>query len=489
MKPPREGREGTAGVHAGRPAFIVFGVAAILRLLLVLDYSQGDFACCPILDQLEYVQTARKLAGGEPVALVWRAPLYVHFVAVVFRSGGGEEIAVRVVQAFLSAATAALVYAIGRTLLGTAAGIAAGLAFAVHWSSILYCTQIVPVTLFSFLATAAMYLLCRYGSAAARAAAGFSAGLATLTRPTMIPSLAAWGVWCLAGVRTSPRRALRGLIAFAAAASMVIGPVVYSSSKRAGGAVPLSPLGGYNLFVGNNPESDGKTVWASERALRRAGISVALQPSEYQRRYLRLVWHYVREHPVRETALLLRKCYYLINDYRISSTFDMDLMERNLSLPFRILAGLPFNGIIWPLGILGLAVAGFRDRRVTWVSLFVLSYAATVIIFFVNERLRLPLLPGLIILAAAGIRHIVAATRGDRVRMAVFLVVLLVICNSRLMGVADPRDLVELDIRHAWAFYLAGRVESCREAADRVRRWAPGHPRLLQLERLLSESK
>lgn len=489
MNPPRQGPRNGVGLLVVRPAALVIGVAVVLRLLAVLDYSGGDFACCPILDQLEYVQTARRLAAGEAVETVWRAPLYAHFVAAVFRWGGGQQIVLRVTQALLSAATALLVYAIARTLLGAIAGLAAGLIFAVYWSSIVYCTQIVPATLFSFLATTAMYFLCRYSCTVSRAAAGFLAGLATITRPTMIPSLGAWAVWCLAWPRAPRRPDLRGMLAFTVGAWLVIGPVAYTSFRRSGGLVPLSPLGGYNLFVGNNPESDGKTVWASERALRRAGISTALPPSEYQRRYLRLVWRYVREHPIRETVLLLRKGYYLVNGYRISSTFDMELMDRSVGWPLRILARLPFNGVIWPLGILGLAVAGFRRRRMAAVSLFILSYAATVIVFFVNERLRLPLVPGLIILALAGVRHLAVATRGERLRMGALLAVLLVLSNSRLLGVADPRDRVELDIRHAWAFYLAGRMEASREAAARVRRWVPAHPRLRQLERSLGQAE
>jgi len=464
---------------AGRMALAVFAAAAVLRIGMVYDYVATDFYACPILDQLEYLDDARRIIAGHPIVTLWRAPVYVRFAALGLRVAAGEAVGILWLQALLSAGTAALVCLLGMRTVGRGWGAAAGMAYALYWPAILFCCQIVPVTLFVFLATLALWLLT-FARRGATALAGAVGGVAALTRPTFLPILVVWALYLI--VR---ERGLRSAAVFSLCVALVTVPYLVSGARQWGGMVPVSGLGGYNLFVGNNPSSDGKTVWASEQALYAAGVPEDLRPAEHNRRYLGLVARFVYRHPLREAVLLAKKSYYLINAHRISSTFDIRLVEENLPLRWRVLAAIPFGGVIFPLALVGLT-GPFRDRQAAAPLVgFLVAYAVVVITFFVNERFRQPLVPAAVITAASGLRRVWAAAGIRRPWVALTAAGLLLAANFPGWGVADPRDTVELDIRHAWAFAARGRWDSCREAAERVRRIQPGHPRLRELDELL----
>jgi tetratricopeptide (TPR) repeat protein len=77
--------------------------------------------------------------------------------------------------------------------------------------------------------------------------------------------------------------------------------------------------------------------------------------------------------------------------------------------------GLAFPfGILFPLGVVGLAVGARRAPLLAWI---VLVYALAVLAFFITARYRVPLVPFLLIFAAEGVRWFVRDA-GPRARIA-----------------------------------------------------------------------
>src|SRR5262249_25308262 len=62
-------------------------------------------------------------------------------------------------------------------------------------------------------------------------------------------------------------------------------------------------------------------------------------------------------------------------------------------------------GAIAPLAAIGIVVTAFDWRRLWVLHALLLSYAASVLLFFVTARYRYPLLPILILFAGAAIAH------------------------------------------------------------------------------------
>ncbi|UCH84728.1 MAG: tetratricopeptide repeat protein, partial [Candidatus Latescibacterota bacterium] len=89
---------------------------------------------------------------------------------------------------------------------------------------------------------------------------------------------------------------------------------------------------------------------------------------------------------------------------------------------------IPLAGfwLIGPLGLLGGAVLWPRKRRLSLLYLFVLTYMAGVVLFFVNGRFRLPVTPILIIFASYAIHHVILSVRSRRADLLKVILILLV---------------------------------------------------------------
>src|SRR5206468_994583 len=71
--------------------------------------------------------------------------------------------------------------------------------------------------------------------------------------------------------------------------------------------------------------------------------------------------------------------------------------------------GLAFPfGLLMPLGLVGMAV---RWRRAPMLAAIVVAYGAAVLAFFITARYRMPLVPYLLIFAAAGVRWLFKEAR------------------------------------------------------------------------------
>jgi len=210
---------------AQREPWLIAGLLALVfRLLYVLLFPQyriegGD---APL-----YLQLADAVRSGSwPEGLThFYQPLYVWFLAGVRTVFGSSLLAVRVVQAFASAGTVAVMAWIGTRWADRRTGLAAGLFGALCMPMILDAGVLYTETIFTFILTAAVALVLRalrdpsrraaLIAGAALAAAGLtreigfylgfvlSAGAAVRRRSVLlfillaVPSLLAMGAWAM----------------------------------------------------------------------------------------------------------------------------------------------------------------------------------------------------------------------------------------------------------------------------------------------------
>jgi hypothetical protein len=97
-------------------------VAAVLAIKGVVLAQLGDHPLLQPhgeLDTTYYVELAQKVGHGGPLAVAepfFVSPLYVFFLALVFKLSGGSLMAARVVQVFLGTAAVAFLYLTARLL-------------------------------------------------------------------------------------------------------------------------------------------------------------------------------------------------------------------------------------------------------------------------------------------------------------------------------------------------------------------------------------
>lgn len=418
---------------AGRPSLAVAGVfaAALVSRLVLLSQLHGHPLLQPtgVLDDAEYLRLAARAAGGDwalgPGAY-YVSPLYIYFLAAVFRVAGVAMLPAQIAQAVLGAAAAALVTVCGRRLFGARAGLAAGLLAAGTGVCAFGEVLILQSALDPFLAALALE---RLSAALARpaparfAAAGVAFGLLGLNRPNALAAAVVVALAVLAADRS--RRGLSHAAVLAAGLALALAPAAVRNRAVTGEWILVSSHGGLNFLIGNHEGATGgyavpagvaPTIAGQAADTRRVAEAAAGRPlgdAEVSSHFYREGLRFVRAHPGDAAALFLRKLVLTFSSVELPLNYSYAYWSRDEPT---ILRGLAVGAwLLVPLGLAGLAAAPRVPRRAlaVWAS-FVPAYALAVALFFVAWRYRLPLLVALAVPAGAAVDWLIrAATTRD----------------------------------------------------------------------------
>lgn len=420
-----------------RDALVVLGVALAFRALYLFEASHLPDWNLFYMDQEYHLEWARALFTGvwrAPYDVLregpyFRAPLYPYFLAGLFRVFGVNATAVRVVQIVIGSASCSLLYAVGTRVFGRRAGLAAGLLGALYWVLVYFDGELLLPVLLVFFALSAFLLAFEAadrGSALLAGASGLVFGLYSITRPNILVFFP-FAVWWMASVGRTRGRRVAAAMALALAVGCVIPPaaVTIRNAVVGGDAAVVASQGGVNLYIGNNPRSNGleavvpgtrQTWWGGyddtvEIAERELGRT--LKPSEVSSYWFGQVLRYAREDPGGWLRLTLRKTLALIGDPEPPNNEPYEARRgryatlRSIPLSFStllvlFLVALPLSLRRWaPAARAPLGMDAPARRRLQLVVIFLLVYSLTVIAFFVTGRYRVPLVPFLAMGAGA----------------------------------------------------------------------------------------
>jgi 4-amino-4-deoxy-L-arabinose transferase-like glycosyltransferase len=388
-------------------AWALFFVALAIRSLYLFDIRHNPFFHTPVIDAEFYRDLGLALARGEGTgrAPFMMPPLYPLLLSVLFRLAGPDLLLAHALQILLGAGTAALTALLGCRLGGVRVGALAGALVATSHALLFVEGDLLATPLALFLDLAFLLFCVRFLEERERKRdlllAGLCAGLAALARPTLLVSFALLLLW-LAWRRRRPGAAVGMLLV----AWLVLLPVTWHNVRSCGRLVWISANGGINFFIGNNPDMR-RTValrpgpeWRrmNDLPLREAGL---VHPVERDRWFYREGMRFWRESPGVALQHTLEKGVRLLHNHESMRDFDFYYFaqhySRLLRLPgwnFALLLALAVVGIVW-------ARSGRDTERV--LRLFLLSYAAGIVLFFVSSRYRAPLLPALAVFASTGI--------------------------------------------------------------------------------------
>lgn len=496
------------GARWAIPLIVV--VSAIVRVISFLDRRDSIYFDRPILDSLWIHQWAEALAAGEPTAAeaYFRAPLYPYLVAGLYRLFGPTTVPVIVAQHLIGIGTAVLLYRIGRREFSAGIGLAAGLGWGLLWTSVLFEGELLIVTLATFLGVAFLDAIGAAGRAVGRGrigrlvGAGLLLGLAAIARPNFLILVplglgVAMGRWPWSGRAdgSSWSARLGPALAFGLAVLVPILPVTVRNLVVAGDPVLIASQGGLNLYVGNGPGADGKTAAApgdtgpmrretlesdfrdnitlAGRRIAEAAKGRPLRGSEVSAYWLdRSVEAVVRD-PGRWIGLMLRKTAYFLNGFEISDNKSLGVLQAEsrwwISTPVRL-------GWVWPLALVGLVMV-FKKRLfgncVVW---FLFLYGFSIILFFVNVRLRLPVVPAVLLFAAVGGSGLLGLVR-DRRGAGPLVATLLagaVVSGGRWFEIDDPSAERAHRLNRAVVLIESGECDEALRAFDEVIALDPG---------------
>jgi Tfp pilus assembly protein PilF len=464
---------------------LVLALALGLRVAHVLGSQASPLFDAPQMDALFHVEWARAFAGGERFQAppFFRAPLYPWFLGTLLGLFGEGLLLPRLVQALLGTAATLLVYLSARRAFGRAEASVAGLLWATSWVGTFFDGELLLETLALPLYLLGIWLslgLATRATPARLLVSGLAWGLSAITRPNVLLLMPLLALWLFLRERGA-RGSLRALAAPALLAAGTLAPIlpITAYNLLAGGdTVLIASQAGVNLWIGNNPASDGSTAvvpgtredwWGGyDDAIAQAEQAEGreLRPSEVSRHYTQRALDFVRRSPGSWALLLARKLRMLTWNHELGNNEEPRFLLERFS-PVAFLSPLGF-WLLFSLGLLGLAVTwrGAWERLPLWG--FLTTYAFSVVLFFVNSRFRLPLLPVLCVYAGAG--GVWLARRALTARLLPLAGGLALVLALAALSLDVPEDVLRRSRSngHLILGSAAAQAEDWRTAADEL---------------------
>jgi 4-amino-4-deoxy-L-arabinose transferase-like glycosyltransferase len=400
-----------------RPRRLIAGAALIglcLRLLFGLVYWVDK----PMThDEREYLSLARSVAAGRGFVYdaahetgtaqqFGRAPAYPLFLAMIGAGADvhdGSPVRVKIAQSIVGAVGVWLVGLIALRAAGPRAGVLAAAVAAVYPPLVWICAYVLSEALYSTLALAAVLLLdmamdhaddagtARAGGALALIA-GLLIGIAVLTRPAILFFLPLAAGWLMAR-----RRAVLA-VAFLAAVIAVVAPWTARNVRAYGKVVLVASEGGVTFWTGNHPLAKGEGDLAANPDIKRAEVAFraahpGLTSEQLEPLYYREAIGHILDKPGWWLGLLARKAFYTVVPLGPSYTLHSKKY---------FAASLASYLLLLPFAAAGLRVVLRSRRRPTALLLLAASSVLVCLVFFPQERFRIPVIdPTLIVCAAA----------------------------------------------------------------------------------------
>jgi tetratricopeptide (TPR) repeat protein len=190
-----------------------------------------------------------------------------------------------------------------------------------------------------------------------------------------------------------------------------------------GDLVLIASHGGLNLYIGNHDRADGtytpvpgitpSIAGQARDSTRVAELSTgrSLSPGEVSSYFAWRAFDWVTGHPADAVKLWIRKIGILLNRIDVPLNYSQAFYS---SEPWSLLRALAIGPwLLLPLGLVGLFWPALRtNRRGDWVwAMFVPVYGASVVLFFVTDRYRMPLFVPLCASAGAALVRIFDVAR------------------------------------------------------------------------------
>ena len=402
---------------------ILIGLGALLLRLTYLVELRGTPLLAVIIgDAKQYDLWAGQIVGGQWIGaeIFYQTPLYPYLLAVIFKLTGHHLFTVQVVQTILGASSCVFLGLAGRRFFDQRVGLIAAILLAIYPPAIFFDGLIQKASLDLFLMTLLLVLLGEFYHRPHwkwLIFAGATLGAFTLNRENarvLYPIIAVWLLICF---RSAPlkQRAFRAAI-FTAAIIMVLLPVGIRNYHVGGEFMISTSQLGPNLYIGNHPGAEGayeplvpghgNAAYERDDATRLAEDAMGrkLTPGQVSDYWVRRSLGYVRGQPGDWLRLMGRKALLVFSATEAADTESIESYS-DYSRILRLLFWINF-GVILPLGVLGVWLTRSDWRRLLLLSGMLLAMAAAVAIFYVVARYRYPIVPIVILFAAAALSAI-----------------------------------------------------------------------------------
>ena len=442
----------------------ILSLALILRIMALLSLKGSLYFDFLMYDENLYHTWAASLANGtfESSSVYEMAPLPAYFMALIYRLFSPDVLYIRITNIIFGVLNCWLVYLIAKELSNRTIGLIACLVAALYKPFIFYSIVPLNTSMSVFLFAFTCYLLVVVigkTSMIKMLLLGIAIGLAYNVRPNclvLIPVIFVILAWNAYRNSYSVKRVAMALILYAAGLVIVQSPFMIRNYLVAGEASATPSQSGLNLFICNNLQYGFPVPFASTvpsemgiqftiEASRRAGKK--LSSGEASRYWTEEVINTAFEQPAAFTWKQLKKLLGFFNWLDKGDHYDIGFMSDYVRF-FKF----PFLGfwLILPFGMTGMVLNMSRGRKEFALSTMFIMYALTLVVFFSNSRVWLPLLVVLIPFAIIGVDSLWSYIRiKESKRKITYSVILAAFFIIEFLPVRDAKDMTAYLNTHA----------------------------------------
>ncbi len=371
---------------------------------------------------VKYPTLADQLLNHRITAPFSSSPVYIAWIAALIRVFGHNISLFRLIQFGLGLLSIVLITVIGSRLFNATVGLIAGAIYALYGPALVYEGDLVtaPVMIFSTLLTC--YLFIR-GLDKENAGwiffSGVWAGISAGIRPTLlISAILCAGILFFHFSGAAKRLLYSGVFLIGVVIPIV--PITQFNYHRSREIIPVTSSGGSVFYSSNNYRSSGlgyappqALTEIENRVMQQGAIRTPIEHRLFKYLaerasgkklsygrvssfYLHEGLAYLRRNPGRAVELWIKKLLYQINTYEVRDTASLIHAGyiRMRKFPFMI-----NFGVLFALALPGVLLT--VSHRKSWLILcaFLLPHILSALLFYVNGRLRIPMVPFLTVFA------------------------------------------------------------------------------------------
>jgi len=440
-----------------------------------------------------YDEWGQRIAAGDWLGqgVFYQTPLYPYFLGVLQLVFGHNLWLIRFLQIILGSISCGLLFLIGERLFSRPAGIVAGLMLALYAPAIFFDGLIEKSVLdLTLLSLVLLVLLVVDDERWIKwLGAGGLLGLLGLSRENaliLVPVVVGWIMFHFRERSITVRASWLGLII--AGLMLVLFPVGLRNLLVGGEFKLTTSQLGPNFYIGNNPGADGtydsvrevihenQLEGADAKRLAERALGRSLTPGQVSNYWLERATQYISSQPLRWLKLLVFKWLLVWNAREIEDSDDFYIYQ-NWSWLLRGIAWFGHFGVLVPLAGLGILLTWRRWRQLWLLYVMLVSLAASVALFYVFGRYRYPLVPMLILFAAAGVVEAYRLWRQQAwpsLAPAMILAVLIgVLINWPLQGISGAGAGGYNNLANALA--KQGRIDEAIQVAEQALQVQPNY--------------
>ncbi|MBN2572650.1 MAG: glycosyltransferase family 39 protein [Ignavibacteriales bacterium] len=405
---------------------IILFVGLVLRLIYVLEINNTPFANNLFSDAKIYNEWAKSIVStndwvGKDVFFM--APIYPYFLAIIYKVFGQSILFIQLLQVIISTFSILLIYICAKKLFLEKVALISAAISSVYSVFVFYSGAILSETLQLFFFCLFIYYIIKSSESNKLKhwfIAGIFAGISILFRGNFLFISFLIVLYIIfsenvKGFLNKIKSTYKRILIFTAGILLIIFPVTLRNYLVGDEFVLLTSNGGINFYLGNNPNSQGVFITPQEFDFHNdlAGQKYAqkilgrnLTASETSSFWFNKGIEFITNNPGNAATLYLKKIFLFFgpNENPQSFVMNKDFFADNYSTILRFLI-VDFNLISF-LALFGLFLSWSRRKELKYFYLIFFGYALSTIIFFVNGRFRLALIPLFIIFSSFAIYEI-----------------------------------------------------------------------------------